>query len=66
MLKIKDGTGNYVTVNTATETIPWEAKGNGKCGGGAPAAASSATHNRGANGEKGGVCALCKKYPTTT
>ena len=45
-LKTKDGSGTCVTLNTATETIPRKATGNGKRGGGFPAAASSATHGR--------------------
>ena len=63
-LKTKDGTGNRVSMNTSTETIPRKTKGQ-KRGGGNPAASpGGATHGGDANGAKGGGCALCKKYNT--
>ena len=63
-LKTKVGPGNRASINSATEAIPRNTKGNGKRGGGSPAAASSATRGGDANDAEGGGCALCKKYST--
>ena len=65
-MKTKDGYGNRVSMNSAAETIRCKTKGNGKCMYGTPAAASSATSGSGADGAKGGDCALCKKYSTNS
>ena len=65
-LKTKVGPGNRASINSATEAIPRNTKGNGKRGGGSPAAASSATRGGDANDAEGGGCALCKKYSTNS
>ena len=58
-LKTKDGPGNRVSMNSATETIPGKTKGNGS-----PAAASSAIYGGDAEGAKGRDCTLFKKSCT--
>ena len=65
-LKTKDGPGNRVSMNNATETILSKTKDNRKCGGGSPAAISSATRGGDAEQENGGGCSLCKKHSTNS
>ena len=52
-LKTKNGSGNCVSTNSVTETIPRKTKGTGKRGGGSPAVASSATRGGDAEATKG-------------
>ena len=56
----KDASGNFASMNTATDVIPRKIKG--KCRGGTPAAASSATISGDAGRATGSGCAVCKKY----
>ena len=59
-LKNKDGSGNCVSMNTSTETIPHKAKDRKRGDRTAAASPGGATHGGDAKGAKGGGRALCK------